>query len=246
MLGMKVARTADPSMGIRNHAPVPRHHRWTEGETVRLVKVAWRLGYRGLACIVAVAWDTQFSPVDVRTLAERHRTAMGGRLVFDRQADGRAKTGRAAIGTVSPRTERLVIAYLEQMAIELHPDAILFRMRSGNVYGRETLGHDFAAVRALAFPDDKRRLMDMRRSGVVEAVAGDAGPIGLAAKLANSIGRSNTLHKTYAPVDIEAVRSTDAARLKGRQRMRAENESGAKVSKQQPREVSNSRRGEAK
>jgi hypothetical protein len=51
----------------------------------------------------------------------------------------------------------------------------------------------------------------------VEAVAGDVGPIGLAAKLANSIGRSNTLHKTYAPVDIEAVRGTDIARLKRRQ-----------------------------
>lgn len=78
----------------------------------------------------------------------------------------------------------------------------------------------------------------MRRSGVVEAIAGDAGPFGLAAKLANSIERSNTLHKTYAPVDIEAVRSTDAARLKGRQRMRAENEIGTKVSTQQPRRVS--------
>jgi hypothetical protein len=84
---------------------------------------------------------------------------------------------------------------------------------------------------AIAFPGDNRRLMDMRRSGVVEAVAGDAGPIGLAAKLANSIGRSNTLHKTYAPVDIEAVRNIDDARLKGRRRMRAENRSGAKVSK---------------
>ena len=198
------------------------------------MKSAWRRGYHGLACIVAVAWDTEFSPVDVRTLAARHRTTNGGRLVFDRQADGRTKTGRAAIGTLSARTERLVTLYLERLALELHPDAILFRTRSGNAYGRETLAHDFAAVRALAFPNDNRRLMDMRRAGVVEAVAGDAGPIGLAAKLANSIGRSNTLHKTYAPVDIEAVRNTDAARLRGRQRMRAENKSGAKVSKKQP------------
>jgi hypothetical protein len=246
MLGMRIARTADPSMGIRNRAPAPRWQRWTEGETVRLVKTAWRHGYRGLSCIVAVAWDTQFSPVDVRTLGARHRTVIGGRLVFDRQADGRAKTGRAAIGTLSARTERLVTTYLDHLQIELHPDAILFRTRTGNAYGRETLGHDFAAVRALAFPNDDRRLMDMRRSGVVEAVAGDAGPIGLAAKLANSIGRSNTLHKTYAPVDIEAVRSTDAARLRGRQRMRAENESGAKVSKKQSAGVSNSKRGDAK
>jgi hypothetical protein len=231
MLGMKMARTADPSLGIRNLAPAPRWQRWSEGETVRLVKTAWRHGYTGLACVIAVAWDNQFSPVDVRTLAARHRAIVGGRLVFDRQAEGRAKTGRAAIGTVSARTERLVEAYLETLAIELHPDAILFRTRTGAAYGREPLGHDFADVRALAFPGDKRRLMDMRRSGVVEAVAGDAGPVGLAAKLANSIGRSNALHKTYAPVDIEAVRNTDAARLKGRRRMRGENENGAKVSK---------------
>jgi hypothetical protein len=234
MLGMKVAHTADPSMGIRNRAPPPRWQRWSEGEAARLVKSAWRHGYHGLACIVAVAWDTQFSPVDVRTLAARHRATNGGLLVFDRQADGRTKTGRAAIGTLSARTERLVSTYLDRLQIELHPDAILFRTRSGNAYGRETLAHDFAAVRTLTFPDDDRRLMDMRRSGVVEAIVGDAGPIGLAAKLANSIGRSNTLHKTYAPVDIEAVRNTDAARLRGRRRMRTENESGAKVSKKQP------------
>jgi len=240
MLGMKVARTADPSMGIRNRAPAPRWQRWSEGEAVRLVKVAWRHGYQGLACVIAVAWDTQFSPVDVRTLAARHRATNGGRLVFDRQADGRTKTGRAAIGTLSERTERLVNAYLDRLQIELHPNAILFRTRSNNVYGRETLAHDFAAVRALAFPDDKRRLMDMRRSGVVEAVAGDAGPIGLAAKLANSIGRSNTLHKTYAPVDIEAVRSTDLARLKGRRRIRAANKEGDFVSTQRLEKVSTS------
>jgi hypothetical protein len=34
--------------------------------------------------------------------------------------------------------------------------------------------------------------MDMRRSGVVEAIAGDVGSLGLSAKLANSIERSNT------------------------------------------------------
>ncbi|MGB6342935.1 MAG: hypothetical protein WBG15_09395, partial [Xanthobacteraceae bacterium] len=77
--------------------------------------------------------------------------------------------------------------------------------------------------RALAFPGDKRRLSDMRRSGVVEAVAGGADAIGLSAKLANSIGRSNQLHKTYAPVDIEAVRNTDDARRKGRRKMRESN-----------------------
>jgi hypothetical protein len=112
----------------------------------------------------------------------------------------------------------------------MHPDAILFRNRSGNPYRDDTLGDDFRTVRQLIFPDDKRRLMDMRRSGVVEAIAGNAGPMGLAAKLANSIQRSNALHQTYAPVDIEAVRNADDARLKGRRKMRAGNVSGAKVS----------------
>jgi hypothetical protein len=65
MLSMKVARTTDPSMGIRNQAPAPRWQRWSDGETVQLVKAAWRNGYEGLTCIIAVAWDTQFSPVDV-------------------------------------------------------------------------------------------------------------------------------------------------------------------------------------
>jgi hypothetical protein len=238
MLGMKVARTADPTLGIRNRAPAPRWQRWSEGEAVRLVKGAWRQGYKGLACIVAVSWDTQFSPVDVRTLAERHRAIVDGRLIFDRQVEGRAKTGRAAIGTISRRTERLVSAYLDKLGTKRLPDAILFRNRSGNPYRDDTLGDDFAAVRELVFPGDTRRLMDMRRSGVVEAIAGEVGPLGLSAKLANSIERSNTLHKTYAPLNIEAVRNADAARLKGRKRIRAGNESGVKVSTQQPKRVS--------
>jgi hypothetical protein len=37
------------------------------------------------------------------------------------------------------------------------------------------------------------------------------GPLGLSAKLANSIERSNTLYKTRAPLDLEAVRNADAA-----------------------------------
>jgi hypothetical protein len=72
MQGMKIAYGTDPSRGVRNRAPDPRYQRWTEGEAVLLVKAAWRHGYRGLACIIATAWDTQFSPVDVRTLQERH------------------------------------------------------------------------------------------------------------------------------------------------------------------------------
>jgi hypothetical protein len=238
MQGMKVARGIDPSRGVRNRAPAPRHQRWTEGEATRLVKAAWRAGYRGLACIIAICWDTQFSPVDARTLRSRHRVVDRGRLIFDRQQEGRTKTGRAAIGMVSRRTERLVSAYLDALGAELLPDAVLFRNRSGDPYREDTLADDFAAVRTIVFAGDTRRLMDMRRSGTVEAIAGGADGLGLAAKMANSIDRSNTLHKTYAPVDIEAVRGVDDARVRGRRKMRAGNVQGANVSTQHPTNVS--------
>lgn len=191
----------------------------------------------GLYCIEAVdRWRLRRHP---RLFPELTSVPARG-LGYPVLASGRSDAGGPPQGFKpgGASTERLVTVYLERMAIELHPDAVLFRTRSGGAYGRETLAHDFAAMRAIAFPDDKRRLMDMRRSGVIEAVAGDAGPIGLAAKLANSIGRSNTLHKTYAPVDIEAVRNTDDARLKGRRKIRAGNKAGDFVSTQQSGDVS--------
>ena len=56
-----------------------------------------------------------------------------------------------------------------------------------------------------AFP----KIVGADAAGVVEAIAGGTDAVGLSAKLANSIGRSNALHKTYAPVEIEAVRKAD-------------------------------------
>lgn len=112
----------------------------------RLVKTAWRAGYSGLACIIAICWDIQFSPVDTRTLRSRHHVTDRGRLIFDRQQEGRTKTGRAAIGTLSYRTEHLVSAYFEALGAELLPDALLFRNRAGDPYREATLADDFAAV----------------------------------------------------------------------------------------------------
>jgi hypothetical protein len=98
---------------------------------------------------------------------------------------------------VCKRTERLILAYLSELGTALLPDAILFRNRSGLAYIDATLSHDFAALRAIVFPGDDRRLMDMRRSGTVEAIAGNADALGLSAKMANSIDRSNALHKNF-------------------------------------------------
>jgi hypothetical protein len=69
---------------------------------------------------------------------------------------------------------------------------------------------------------EKRRLMDMRRSGAVEALAGDATAEDMSAKLANSIDSNKTLWRTYLPVDPATVGRVDAARRKGRQKLRSE------------------------
>jgi hypothetical protein len=60
-------------------------------------------------------------------------------------------------------------------------------------------------------------------------VAGGADAVGIAAKMASSIGQSNAPHKACSPVSIEAVRNTNAARLQGRRMMRAENGKRPKV-----------------
>jgi hypothetical protein len=148
--------------------------------------------------------------------------------MFDRREEGRTKTGKAAIGTISTRTERLVKSHLTTLGAELHPDAILFRNRSGNPYREDTLADDFRAVRQTVFPGDKRRLMDMRRSGTLEAIAGGAKGFGLAAKVANSIDRSNSLHRTYAPVDEVAVQNVDEARLRGQAKASCREQNGEK------------------
>jgi hypothetical protein len=54
----------------------------------------------------------------------------------------------------------------------------------------------------------------------LQAIAGGADITIVAAKMANSLDRSSELHRTYAPVDLAAVRNADEARSKGRRKMR--------------------------
>ena len=133
---------------------------------MRLIKAARRLGYHGLAIVIAIAWDTGFSPVNAHRLAREHICSDGFRIP-------RAKTGKTAIGTLSARIRRLMGNYLKNT-----PETIcgspLFRNRSRAAYSKDTLGDDFRAVRARIFPGDTRMLMDARRSGATEALAGGA------------------------------------------------------------------------
>ena len=204
-------RDADPSLGVRNTEPERRQALWTHADARKLVKTAWRAGYRGLAAVIAVAWDSSLSPVDVRKLTPAHRTAED---VFTLE---RAKTGRAAVATLSRASLRILGAYLATAGMEPFPNAPIFRNRSGAPYSKDTLGDDFRDVRAMAFgPDETRTLADFRRSGAVEALRGGASAEHLGSKLANDYASSSFLQRTYTPVDLAAVRAVDEARRKGR------------------------------
>jgi hypothetical protein len=209
--------SADPSLGLRNKQPRGRSQTWAEGEVVRLVKQAWRMRFYGLAAILAVIWDTQFSPGDARTLTEGQRRRDRRGSYFE---TARAKTGRAAIGTLSPRTDRLIAEYRKAVKIEILTDTPLFRDQRGASYTMFSLARDFRLLRNGVLPGDTRRMMDMRRSGAVEAGAGEVDPIALANKMANSIDKSGELQETYLPRQVAVVRLADDARKRGRSRLR--------------------------
>lgn len=220
-------RDADPSLLFANTAPPPRQAVWREEEVRRLVKQAWRMGYRGLAALLAVAWDTQLSPVDVRGLTAGQMVRDGQGTMF---AVARAKTGRAALGTLRRPTLRILRAYLAGLGCELLDTSPIFRTRgrppglpgggkpwAPRPYTKDKLADDFAVIRAAAFGEGERRqLQDFRRSGAVEAIAGGADPASMSAKMANTLSASNRLHRTYLPVDAAVVRQVDDARARGR------------------------------
>lgn len=221
----------DPSLGIRRETPKPRSAVWREGEVVRLVKGAWRMGFHGLAVALAVAWDTMLSPIDVVKLTGGQRLKDGKKGPF--QFIERTKTGVAVIGSIGKRTERLLQAYLAERGVELHPDAPLFYTRGSKTgaggrravaYRRPTLGIDFAIVRDVIFPGDTRQIIDFRRSGAVEAEAGDVSRKALAGKMGNTIDTNQKLADTYLPQSgpqtAVLVQMADAARVVGRGRLR--------------------------
>lgn len=70
--------------------------------------------------------------------------------------------------------------------------------------------------------------MDFRRSGVIDAVAGNVDPMHLAGKMANSIDTNKELQATYLPQRAQVVRLADEARLRGRERLRSTNRGGSK------------------
>lgn len=227
--GERYVEGKDPSLGIRRQTPKARDAVWLYDDAVRLVKRAIRMEYYGLAAALAVCWDTQFSPVDVRSLttAKLYPDAQGP--VFDVD---RTKSGKGAIGTLSSRTRILLKWYIKQLPFELHPSKPIFHTRGSGtgpkggrprppaMYTKDTLSKDFRVVRVAEFPGETRKVSDFRRSGALEAVAGKVDPAALAAKMANSIDESRELQATYLPAQTAVVRLADEARTRGRSVLR--------------------------
>lgn len=232
--GIKVAADADPSKAVRNRAPDARQAMWQYYEVLLLVQGAWREGYYGLAALIAVAWETMMSPVDVRTLTagQRKRDVVGSYFGV-----ARAKTGRAAAGTLERYAEAVLDAYLRNLTadgtVALHDTTPLFWTRGGMALGpkggrpwkpapytMDKLGKDFRKVREAIFgPDETRQLADMRRSGAVEADTGGVDTSDLAHKMANRVDTADFIRKTYTPVNLAAVRRANDARKTARRKL---------------------------
>jgi hypothetical protein len=218
MRSLRYTQLTDPSEKVTNTAPAPRQARHTQVGALHLAKTAWRLGYRGLACVIITCWDTGFQPVDARTARSKHLGVdpQTGRLIIDRSQDGREKTGVAVIGTLSRLGDAMVRSYTVGLGVELHQEAFLFRTRTGSPYREAVLSHDFQDLRAKVDPSSKLQLRDMRRSATTEAFRGGANSTAVSQKFGNSIDRSALLFRTYNPVDLEQVRHADEARVRGR------------------------------
>ena len=122
---------SDPSLAFSNTAPDPRQEVWQHAEVVRLVDCAWQRDKRGLAALMAVIWDSMLSPGDARilTTGQRARDAQGAMFFLDR-----AKTGRAAAGTLTPWSEQILESYIASLGVELLDNAPIFRT-AGSVPG---------------------------------------------------------------------------------------------------------------
>jgi len=212
----------DPSFGVRNTEPKPRDAEWKQAEIAQIAKRAWREGYKGLAAIVAVAWDGMMSPVDARTLTHPQRVRSGAMEAF---AISRGKTGTTAFAPITKRVARIIDAYLSDRTV-FSLDQPIFRTRRGAAYTKNSLAEDFRDIRAMVFPGDTRTLADMRRSGALEASAGAVDFKALADVMGNSIGQSKALQRTYTPAQIATASTVSDARMRGR-KARAGNETGS-------------------
>lgn len=210
-----------PAAALANPQPGGRSAIWLGAEIPLLVKAATANGYHGMAVSIAIAWDTLFSPVDVRTLRRSEMAQDGHGWYLERS---RGKTGKAAYGALSGATAAMLLAEIAKLPGDAPFDVQIIRQRNGEAYrSKDTFGDDFRAVRKLAFgPNETRQFLDIRRSGNVEADAAGADKATMGELLANGLADNKFLDETYTPPTVAKAREVATQRLKGRRKLAGE------------------------
>ena len=161
------------------------------------------MGYHGLAAGLAVMWDTQLSPGDVRALKPHSRP----RMAVGRHSSRNGRRLASPVGGVlSARTAAILDAYLASLGAELFYEAPIFRNRSGATLPQERLlrrfpGRADGRVRGRPNTSDAR----FPAIGAVEAITGGAEPEELAHAMGNTLSASNALFETYVPVQTATL-----------------------------------------
>lgn len=213
-------RATAPVGRVTNPAPPGRSAVWLNDEVEQLARTADELELYGVGLAIVIAWDAMLAPVDAFELAA------GGILAEAEEVrTRRKKTKRGVFGSLTPATVAKARAYLKRLkdaGIELTPEEPLVRDARLRPYegphAKKYFERDFRAVRARAFPGDRRQFLDLRRSAITEARMGGATLDDLGASAANNLGADQALQSTYVHA---ASKTVLVARAAGRAKMAA-------------------------
>ena len=208
-----------PEQILTNPMPKPRTEIWFPQELELLKANAVEVGLPEIGLAIWLAQETALSPVDIRTLTPNmlRTDAEGPYLCRDR-----TKTGRQAQPALNQALYDALLAYIASLPFELTPDSIILRRASTGKPWKDPpeMAKDFRKVRNSLWPDEKRRLMDIRRSVSFYADLGGATPDERGALLANNIGTDENLNATYSPHNVVKSRQTAKRREMGETIMR--------------------------
>lgn len=209
-----------PAASLTNAQPAGRWQIWLGHEVDALALRAVQMQRIGLSLGIRSAWETLFSPVDVRTLSRSMLKRDGTGWYFHRE---RTKTTKEAFAAISDQLADDILAYVDSLGFALADNAPMFRQRDGHAYrNKDTWSGDFRDVRDDLYPKDKRQFQDLRRSGNVEADIAGADKETMGELLANTLAKSKFLEETYTPPTVAKAREVALQRIQGRAKLATE------------------------
>jgi hypothetical protein len=211
---------ASPAAKLKNPQPKGRTAIWLGAQVEDMAAGAAIAGFEGMSLAIETAWETMFSPVDVRTLRPRQiKRDAGGWYATGH----RGKTRVEFFAALSDDLAGRLLAYIERQGRAEADDTPIFRQRDGLPYrNKDTFAGDFRDVRSFMFPGDTRQLLDIRRSANVEADAAGADKKTMGELLANGLADSRFLEETYTPPTVAKARDVAAQRIQGRAKLAGE------------------------